>query len=152
MSRPINISSNLTIILKIFFPIFWLMFFGLTLIAFLNSSEAYVGGMPILWFRLMLLSFIVTGALVMYFSIMRLKRIEVDRDFFYVTNYRQTARYPFHNVESIKEVSYFIFKVYHLALREPGIFGKKSIFLASNNRFQKALHDVPEMNAMIVKE
>jgi len=152
MNRPINISTNLTIILKIFFPIFWLMFFGLTLIAFLNSSEAYVGGMPILWFRLMLLSFIVTGALVMYFSIMKLRRIEVDQEFFYVTNYRQTARYPFHNIESIKEVSYFIFTVYHLSLREPGIFGKKSIFLASNNRLQKALTDVPELNAMIVKE
>ncbi len=152
MSRPINISSNLTIILKIFFPIFWLVFFGLTLIAFMNSSEAYVGGMPILWFRLMLLSFILTGALVMYFSIMKLQRVEVDQDFFYITNYRKTARYPFHNIEQIKEISYLIFKVYRLALREPGIFGKNPIFLASNNRFQRALHEVPEMNAMIVKE
>lgn len=152
MNRPINISSNLTIILKIFFPIFWLVFFGLVLIAFMNSAEAYVGGMPILWFRLMLLSFIVTGALVMYFSIMRLQRVEIDKDFFYVTNYRKTARYPFHNIEQIKEISYMIFKVHRLAFREPGIFGKTALFLASNNRLQKALHDVPEINAMIVKE
>lgn len=152
MNRPINISSNLTILLKIFFPIFWLMFFGLALMAFMNSSEAYVGGMPIFWFRLMLFSFILTGALVMYFSMMKLKRVEVDQDFFYITNYRQTARYPFHNIEELKEVSYLFFKVYRLVLREPGIFGKISIFLASNNRFQKALHDVPEINAMIVKE
>ena len=152
MNRPINISSSLTILLKIFFPIFWLMFFGLALIAFLNSSEAYVGGMPILWFRLLLLSFILTGALVMYLTIMKLRRVEVDKDFFYITNYRQTARYPFHNVEHLKEISYWLFKVYKLDLREPGIFGKTSIFLASNNRLQQALQLIPEMNAMIVKE
>jgi len=152
MKAPINISSNLTISLKIFFPIFWLMFFGLTFIAFINSTEAYVGGMPINWFRIMLLSFIITGALVMYFSIMSLKRVEVDEGFFYVTNYRKTARYPFHNVEKLEEASYFLFRVFHLTLREPGIFGKKSFFLASNNRFQRALHEVPEINAMIVKD
>ncbi len=152
MKKPINISSNLTIILKIFFPIFWLMFFGLTFIAFINSTESYIGGMPILWFQIMLGSFVLTGALVMYFSIMRLKRVEIDQGFFYVTNYQKTARYPFHNIEKIEEISYFFFKVFHLVLREPGIFGKKSFFLSSNNRLQQALHEVPELNAMITKE
>ena len=152
MNRRINLSSSLTIILKIFFPIFWLMFFGLALLAFLFSKESYVGGMPILWFRLLMFSFVLTGALVMYFSIMRLKRVEVDKEFFYVTNYQKTARYPFHNIEKIEEASYFLFKVFHVYFREPGIFGKKSIFLASGNRMNQALQQVPEINAMILKE
>jgi len=152
MNRPINISSGLTIILKIFFPIFWLVFFGLALLAFLFSKEAFVGGMPILWFRLMLLSFIVTGAAVMYFSIMRLQRVEIDREFLYITNYQKTARYPLHNVEKLEEVSYFLFKVFRVHLRTPGIFGKTPFFLVSGNRFGRALQEVPELNAMIVKE
>ena len=152
MNRPINLSSTLTIFLKIFFPIFWLMFFGLALMAFLFSKESYVGGMPILWFRLLMFSFVLTGALVMYFSIMRLQRVEIDKEFFYITNYKKTARYPFHNIEKIEETSYFLFKVFHLYFREPGIFGKKLIFLASGNRLNQALHQVPELNAMIRKE
>jgi len=54
--------------------------------------------------------------------------------------------------EKIEEASYFLFKVFHVYFREPGIFGKKSIFLASGNRLNQALQQVPEINAMIVKE
>lgn len=152
MAKPTHVSSNWTLFLKIFFPVFWGVFFGLTTLAFLFSSEAYIGGMSINKFRLLMFSFFCTGMAVMYFSLMQLKRVEVDNDFVYISNYMKTARYPFHNIEKMEETSYLISKVVHIYFKTPGIFGKKSIFLANQTRIQEVLKKRKEFAALYTVE
>ena len=148
MAKPINISSNWTLLLKIFLPILWGAFFGLITIAFWFSDQPTVGTMPIDSFRLLMSSFFFTGMAVLYFSFIQLKRVEVDDHFFYVTNYKDTARYPFHNIEKIETANYFLFKIMRLYYKEAGIFGKKSIFLVNQFRLQEVLKQRKELAAL----
>ena len=137
--RPVHVSSNWTLFLKILFPILWGVFFGLTTIIFWLSKEPSVGSMPIFNFRLLITSFFITGMAVLYFSLMQLKRVEIDDNFLYITNYKDTARYPFHNIEKLEEANYFLFKIVHVHFKEAGIFGKKAVFLSNNFRLKEVL-------------
>lgn len=152
MAKPINISSNWTLVLKIFFPILWGAFFGLITIAFWFSEGPSVGTMPIDSFRLLMSSFFFTGIAVLYFSFMQLKRVEVDEHFFYVTNYKDTARYPFHSVEKLEEANYFLFKIVRVYFKESGIFGKKIIFLTNQFRLYEVLKQRTDLARLFEKE
>ena len=145
MAKPINISTNWTLPLKIFLPILWGTFFGLITLAFWFSDAPSVGAMSIGSFRLLMSSFFFTGMAVLYFSFMQLKRVEVDGHFFYVTNYKDTARYPFHNIEKLEEANYFLFKIVRIYFKEKGIFGKKVIFLANQFRLGEVLKQREEL-------
>ena len=152
MAKPVNLSTNWTLILKIFFPIFWGVLFGLMTIAFWVSDVPYVGNMSIFNFRLLITSFFLTGLAVMYFSVMQLKRVEVDKDFLYVTNYKDTARYPFHNIKKIEEANYFLFKIVKVYFKTAGIFGQKVVFLANQFRLEKVLEKRKELAALYEQE
>jgi len=145
MAKPVNLSTSLTLFLKILFPILWGTFFGLATLTFWFSDEPSVGAMPIGSFRLLMSSFFFTGMAVLYFSFMQLKRVEVDAHFMYVTNYKDTARYPFHNIEKLEEANYFLFKIVRVYFKESGIFGKKVIFLANQFRLQEVLKQREEL-------
>lgn len=152
MAKPINLASNWTLVLKIFLPILWGTFFGLITIAFWFSDEPSVGPMPINSFRLLISSFFFTGMAVMYFSFMQLKRVEADEHFLYVTNYKDTARYPFHNIEKLEEANYFLFKIVRVYFKEPGIFGQKIIFLVNQFRLQEVLKQQTGLAQLFEKE
>ncbi len=152
MSKPTNISSTWTLFLKVFLPVFWGIFFGAMTLAFWLSKAAYVGDLSIHAFRLLMTSFFLTGMVVFYLSVIRLKRVEIDDNFVYVTNYRKTARYPFHNIEKLEEVSYWVFKVVHLSFKKSGIFGKKVIFLANSFKLLEILKKNVALEALYEKE
>ncbi|MEM6317418.1 MAG: hypothetical protein AAF960_07090 [Bacteroidota bacterium] len=148
MSKSANVSSNWTLFLKVFFPVLWGTFFGLVTFAFWMTDLPMVGSMPINSFRLMISSFLFTGLAVLYFSFIQLKRVEVDSHFLYVTNYKKTARYPFHNIKKIEEANYFLFKIVRVFFREPGMFGKKIIFMAHDFRLNEELKKRKELAAI----
>lgn len=152
MARPTNVSSNWTLFLKIFFPIFWCVFFGALTIAFWLTDSSSVGNMSIFNFRLLMTSFFITGMGVLYFSLMQLKRVEIDEHFVYITNYKETARYPFHNIEKLEEANYFLFKVVKVYLKSPGIFGNKITFLSNSFRLQEVLKKRTELAPLYVAE
>ena len=152
MAKPIHISSNWTLFLKVFFPVFWGVLFGLLTIAFWVSDMAYVGPMSIFSFRLLITSFFISGLAVFYFSTMQLKRVEIDEHFVYVTNYKDTARYPFHNIQKIEEVNYFLFKVGKVYFKKPGIFGEKAVFLENSFRIEKLLEKRKDLAALFQEE
>lgn len=150
--RPIHVSSNWTLFLKILLPIVWGVFFGLTTIVFWISKEPSVGSISMFNFRLLMTSFFITGMTVLYFSLMQLKRVEVDENFLYITNYKDTARYPFHNIEKLEEADYFIFKTVHVYFKEAGIFGKKVVFLSNQFRLKEVLAKRSVLAALFQKE
>src|SRR5690554_583171 len=128
MSSPKRISSSLTLFFRIFVPVFWVVFFGAFTIGLLVTSNLPVV-LDNLYFRIGLVLFYLTGLAFLYFTVLRLKRVEIDPDFVYVTNYLKTYRYPFHNIESIREINLFLFHVATIRFREKGSFGKKIHFL-----------------------
>lgn len=144
MNSPRRISSSLTLFFRIFVPVFWVVFFGAFTIGLLVTSNLPVV-LDNLYFRIGLVLFYLTGLAFLYFTVLRLKRVEIDPDFVYVTNYLKTYRYPFHNIESVREINLFLFHVATIRFREKGSFGKKIHFLESRFKFKGALEEFVDL-------
>lgn len=144
------VSTSATLFLKFFIPTFWMVFFGIFNIALWVSGKQ-VGSFPRATFNIGFAIFFLVGIAILYYALMRLKRVEMDGDFVYVTNYLKTSRYPWHNVEKIVERDYLFFKSIDLYLITPGQFGKKMTFVASQKRFNEFLKSHPPIVAQFIE-
>ena len=140
-----QVSTSTTLFLKIFFPVFWIVFFSAFTMAVWRLDVGALGGIPIGTFRIGILIFLLIGILVLYWSVMRIKRVEMDNDFVYVTNYFKNFKYPWHNVENIEERDFALFRSIHIQLKEPGFFGKKITFIASRRKFNSFMKENPHL-------
>lgn len=138
-----NVSSSLTLFMKIIIPVFWGVFFGTLTLAFLLADHVAVSFMSMRNFRIFMLAFFLLGMLFLYWAVMRLKRVEMDEHFIYVSNYFKHYKYPFHNVEKIVESDYLMFRSMHVHFKEAGYFGEKVSFVAHRHRFNDFMNDNP---------
>jgi len=139
-----RISSNATLALAIFFPVFWTVFFGsVTVALFLYDTRS--GNLPVETAKWVMLAIFLSGVLVLYFTIFQLKRVELDEQFVYVTNYFKTYRYPYSSVEKL-EVSEFLFlAVGVIRLRQAGRFGRRITFVMAKVLFDDYIQRHPEV-------
>lgn len=146
-----QVSSNLTLILRLFIPVFWLVFFGLlALSAWLVTPDT--GGMLArLDFRLGLTAFFLTGAAVLYFTLMKLKRVEMDAQSIVATNYFKSVRYSWDNVEKIVLQPFLIFHIAYIHLKKPGYFGSRIVFLASQARWKLFVEEFPPVSDLVME-
>ena len=147
-----RVSTNLTLFYKFFLPVFWIVFFGAMTVAMLFYPFDYVGNMPAGTLRIGAVLFYLSGLLLLAFTAMRLKRVEANEHFLYVTNYFKTARYPFHNIEQVIERKVFIFRTATVYFKEPGVFGKRIFFIPSNARFQEFWEGHPKLKEELLVE
>jgi hypothetical protein len=146
-----RISSNATLALNIFFPIFWIVFFGsLTVALFLTDSPS--GGLslgPIKW---VMLAIYLSGLVVLYLTLLKLKRVELDETHVYVSNYFKTYRYTYASVESL-EISEFLFlSVGILRLRQAGRFGRRITFVMARAMYDDFIQSHPEIGQRLRAE
>ena len=132
-----RVSSNLTLFFKLFVPTFWIVFFGAVTIALWVNQDILSGNVNGQAVRIGALFFYLSGLAMYYFTLLPLKRVEMDEHFVYVTNYFRNYRYPWHNIESITESNLFTFKVVSIRLKTPGNFGKQLRFIASNKLYRQ---------------
>lgn len=144
MRSPKRISTSLTLFFRLFVPIFWIVFFGAFTVALVLTSQL-PAALNSVYFRIGVVIFYLIGLLFLYFTFLRLKRVEIDPDFVYVTDYLKTYRYPFHNIESIKEINLYLFYLCTIRFKEKGSFGKKIHFLESRIKFKNALEDIIDL-------
>lgn len=138
-----NISSNLTLFLKIFLPTFWMVFFGLfTIGSFVK--DIYVGGLSPSIFRLACLLFFLLGLSLLYFTFMQLKRVDMDNEYMYVSNYFKTVRYPYSAVEKIVERDFLLFHNVYVYFKQSGFFGQKIVFLSRDKKLTRFLSSHPD--------
>ncbi|KAA3624672.1 MAG: hypothetical protein DWQ02_22800 [Bacteroidetes bacterium] len=144
-----RVSTNATLFYRLFLPIFWIVFFGaFTLSVFITNRELY-GEIPGNYMRLGSAIFYITGLVVLYFTLMRLKRVEMDDQYVFVTNYIKHYRYPWHNIESIQEQNFLFLKLVTLTLKTPGSFGKKVVFAASHQLWAGFWKSNPELKEKV---
>lgn len=140
MNYPKRVSSSLTLFFALFVPVFWIVFFGaFTVAVFIYSDEMAVFNS--IYFRVGMLVFFLSGVVFLYFTLLRLKRVEVDQDFVYATNFLKTYRYPYHNISRVSETNLILFRLCTIYLVQKGSFGKKIHFLESRYKFEKALEE-----------
>jgi hypothetical protein len=111
-----------------------------------------VAGLSPTSFNIGLTVFFALGVALLYWALMRLKRVEMDAEYVYVTNYFKTYRYSWDSLEKIEESDYLFFRSVHLFLKTAGNFGKKITFVASRKRFNEFLIDHPEISQPFVED
>ncbi len=147
-----RVSTNLTLFYKFFIPVFWIIFFGALTTATFFYGEELSGAMPVKSLQIGTLLFFISGALVLALTLMRLKRVEMNEEFVYVTDYFRNFRYPWHNIEAINEVKFLFFNIVSIRLKTPGTFGKRMTFIASKSQWEAFLKGHPELAQAIRPE
>lgn len=147
-----HVSSNLTLFLKLFVPTFWLVFFGAFTIAVWLMGYEYYGRIPGNYMRWGATLFFLLGALFLWLTVLRLKRVEMDGDQVYVTNYFKHFRYAMSNIERISETDLVLFRLVTIRFKKAGYFGKKVHFLASRSRYQHYFAHHPELTRQLLEQ
>jgi hypothetical protein len=143
-----RLSTNYTLFLKFFIPIFWLVFFGLFLLAMFTFGKDLAGFFQQPLFQIGAILFYLSGLALFYFTLLSIKRVEADEHFVYVTNYFKTFRYPWHNVASIEESSFLSFKTVTITLKEAGQFGPNIRFVASKRLYEGFWKEYRELEGL----
>lgn len=140
----VNVTSAATIFWKFFFPTFWIVFFS-TLTLGLIFAEVKPTTIPKSAFTGLMCVTLGLGIFLFYLTIIRLKKVEMDPEFIYVTNYFKWFKYPYHNIERISQRDLVLLKVVTIKFKEKGHFGKKIFFLANHRELNEFLKENPEV-------
>ena len=139
-----QVSSNLTLFYRLFVPVFFVVFAG-ALVGFLwlNPGE-YYGNVRGSTLRLAATAAFVAVVLALLASVWRLRRVEMSREWVYVTDYFRQARYPWSNVARVAETPLGLVRIVRVVFHEPGSFGRSATFVASASRWRLFKDEFPE--------
>jgi len=141
-----RLSSNATLFLKIFLPVFWTsVMLGVTLATWFEDSSNF-GGLNLSSLRWAALFTLVVGVATFALLFWPLKRVETDGEKVYVSNYFRTAFYHWdRDVEAFREDRILFLKIATIELNGVGSFGRKIRFVPSRKllaRFREAYPNV----------
>ncbi|MBK8955951.1 MAG: hypothetical protein IPM34_10400 [Saprospiraceae bacterium] len=118
------LSSSLTVVLRIFIPVFWFVFFGsLCLFSWFTDDQDLPLRDPFI-FRVQLTVFFFVGLSLILVFLLPLKRIEIDGTSLYITNYFKTIKIPLQSVVKISEKKFISRSWITLHLDFNSTFGK----------------------------
>lgn len=122
---------------KIFIPIFYSTFFGLlTLTSFILEPE----DIPLLANpvsrTILFTSYVLTCTLI-YFTIFDLKRVEIDEENIYISNYIHTYRYKREDIDNIDTKDFYLFKLSTIIMKTKTKMGRKIRFIGSPDKLRK---------------
>lgn len=144
-----RVSSNTTIVIKLFLPTFWIVFFGAFTISALISPYEYIGRIPAGTFKIGVVLFYLSGLAMFYFTLFKLKRVEMGDDSIYVTNYFKHIRYPYRDVEKVEDSDIGFFQTASIQLKAPGSFGSRLTFITSRANYRHFWETHPELERQL---
>ena len=95
--------------------------------------------------RIASIVFMLIGIVALDYFFLRLQRIDADAEHIYVTNYFKYRRYPYRDIEKVKEHPSLIFKTVSIYLKASGYFGKRIPFIASKRRYAQFWEARPDL-------
>jgi hypothetical protein len=150
--RTANLSSNQTLIWRVFLPVFGTVFFsGLLLALWLISAEELYLPYSVWWPRISILVIWVAWLIFVKTRLWPLKRIDADAEYLWVTNYWTTVRYPWTEVLQLKEVKKWRYRLMELQLKAPGRFGQTISFMPGSN-FQNWMEEQGKAGLIISEQ
>jgi hypothetical protein len=129
-----NLSSGATLVLRLFLPTVWLVFFGSFMMAGWLSTEAFVGPFPRDVYRAGTTFFVAAGAIFFRLTVWRLYRVDAETGTLFVSDYFRTFRYPRESVAEIVLFSYGVFHLCRIRLKAKGKLGHTLWFYPSRRR------------------
>ena len=141
----IRLSSAWTLVLKLFFPVFYIVFMGAW-----SISTIYLGDevSPVFehWvYRISMVILFITGVLLFRYTTWRLKRLDGSSTHFYITDYFKTFRYSFDSLYELKPISFGPFHFLRIKLKEKGSFGIKMYILIEKSVWEQYLIAHPQL-------
>lgn len=140
-----RVSNNITLLLKIFIPTFWFVFFTSLLVAIFLLDPDRIPLLSSWQFRTGYVLIYVLFALILYFTAMKLLRVEFGPEKFTVSNYFKTYAYQYQDIAEIKETNYLVFRLITITLRSSGSLGKRIHFIPSYKNYEDFIRDYPEL-------
>lgn len=127
-----ELSSKQTFFLKIILPIFFIALFTTAFAGIIFSSKKS---------ELLPLAFIfpligLFGIVSMYFTLMRYKKVSVDDEILYVSNYRKEIEIPVSNIADVTEIKWIRTRPVTIHLKNDSEFGRKIVFMSKFNGFR----------------
>lgn len=127
---PRTLSSGVTFWMKVVFPLLWIGGFTVgTIASFLEMFRDRVGEPPPPAIGLILLLVTILGAAFLYWWCMRLKRVRLDEEALYVSNYLREIRVPLHQVEDVSENRWINLHPVFIEFRGETGFGPRIVFM-----------------------
>jgi hypothetical protein len=125
-----NLSSTQTFLMKFVFPSVWLAAFTAgTVMLFVTGGIAGPDGPPPPEMKWLFLGATVLGGLFLYWCCMRLKRVQIDEEWLYVSNYLREIRVPLRDIEDVSENRWINIRPITLTLRRETDFGGQITFM-----------------------
>lgn len=119
-----RLSTSLTFVYKYIFPVFFLGGSGIGTILAIPTLGVY--SIPFL------ISFILVFAMC-YFWNFRLKTVQVDDDYLYVSNFSKTIQIPLDNIKDVSEI--IAFRTIFVEFNDETEFGRKIMFMGYTEMF-----------------
>lgn len=140
-----RLSSNLTLVFKIFIPLVYMVFFGSFLIGSLlvSVNDAPLIGSNI--FRLAFAGIFILFLGLMYLSVGRLKRVDGDETGLYISNYIKTYKYSWDDIKEVKVQHYGLFRTMKVHFKAKSSFGNKITFLAAPELIKEFILNHPSI-------
>jgi len=139
----IRLSSNLTLFFKVFLPTFWIVFFGSMTVAIIISEGRSILPLDHTTEIIVVLSFFLIFLALQYFTIMRLKRVEIDQKHLFVSNYFNSYRYPLSDIAEVRKINFGIFNLLRIVFKNNTRFGNKITCLLKEKYFKEYLSQFP---------
>lgn len=117
------LSSRLTFVTKVIFPIVWIGGFGAGALAVWASNSATDQ------MKRAFLATLIVGSLSIWWTCVRLKKVCVDGGTLYVSNYLKKIALPFDIVERVTENRWINIRPVTLYFRRSTDFGSKIVFM-----------------------
>jgi len=140
-----RVSSNLTVFFKLFLPTVWTVFFSAFTASLFLASEDQLPFLTSPSFKYPFLAVFILLFLVLYFTLIQLKRVEMGADFYVVTNYFKSYRLIYEDIEKVSVTPFFGLRIIVFRLRAKGSFGNKIVFLSSKFLYESFLESHPEI-------
>lgn len=140
-----RLSSNLTIILRMFIPLVYIVFFGCVIAGsfLITVNDSPFLANPVIRFG-MLGTYILFITLA-YFTFMKLKRVDANDEHIIVSNYFKTFRYTWDSIKKMTTINLILFDIIYIHYHEKTAFGKRVFFLASRALVKSFFVDNPEL-------
>lgn len=119
-----QLSGNLTVLVKIIIPAYWILFWGALGLMMFFSVDERTKPPPGLFFI-----FAVGGSAIMYFTAMKYMKVSVDDKFLYVSNYRKEISIPLSEIADVTQNVWVRGRPVTIHLKTVSPFGRKIRFL-----------------------
>jgi len=124
-----TLSSSLTFGYKFIFPIFWIGVFGIVTLLMFAAPDLIEDGKTVREIRSYFLFALILGGTLIYWSCMRLKKVSLDRDYLYISNFSKVVKVNLRDVERVSGSLFLNPELVWLRFRSPTEFGEKIVFM-----------------------